>query len=183
MEKQSDGMKKNTVNKKIRNARIVEFNGIRFKSSFEKEIYSTLVDTGFDVKYESETFTLIPSFEPKTPFYDKESISQRAKRISQGDNDVHRLLAPNMKKVISVKYTPDFVVKYKGVTFYIEAKGWENDVFYLKKKLFRLYLDNIAETTGKRSVYFEVYTKHQLHQIMYIIKDYEVSRRNEEENP
>ena len=55
---------------------------------------------------------------------------------------------------------------------YIEAKGIENDVFYIKKKMFIKYLDDVLGNTGVRSIYFEVYTKKQLLQAIEIIKDY-----------
>ena len=51
-------------------------------------------------------------------------------------------------------------------------KGKENDCFYLKKKLFRKYLDNILIATGQKSIYFEVYSKKQLLQAIEIFKEY-----------
>ena len=55
-----------------------------------------------------------------------------------------------------------FYFKYGNLDVYIEAKGIENDVFYLKKKLFRKYLDDIFTRTKQHSIYFEIYTKKQL---------------------
>ena len=51
-------------------------------------------------------------------------------------------------------------------------KGKENDCFYLKKKLFRKYLDDILTATGQKSIYFEVYSKKQLLQAIEIFKEY-----------
>lgn len=68
-----------------------------------------------------------------------------------------------------IRYTPDFHFKYNDIDVYIEAKGFENDVFYIKKKLFLRYLDN----TESKSMYFEIYTKKQLLQAIEIIKSYE----------
>ena len=64
------------------------------------------------------------------------------------------------------------IVEYKNLNVYIEAKGIENDVFYIKKKLFIKYLDDLFIKTGEYSIYFEVYTKKQLLQAIEIIKDY-----------
>ena len=71
-----------------------------------------------------------------------------------------------------IRYTPDIYFEYKGIDIWIEAKGIENDVFYIKKKLFRKYLDGVLATTGKKSLYFEVYTKKQLLQAIDIVKSY-----------
>ena len=49
----------------------------------------------------------------------------------------------------------------------------ENDCYYLKKKLFRKYLEDLYNTTGKKSIFFEVYSKKQLLQAIEIIKQYE----------
>ena len=67
--------------------------------------------------------------------------------------------------------------KYKDIDIWIEAKGIENDVFYIKKKLFIKYLDNLFEETGQKSMYFEVYTKRHLLQALSIIQEYENSSR------
>ena len=48
----------------------------------------------------------------------------------------------------------------------------ENDVFYIKKKLFIKFLDDRYASTGQKSMYFEIYNKRQLLQALEIIKDY-----------
>ena len=59
------------------------------------------------------------------------------------------------------------------IDVWIEVKGIENDCYYLKKKLFRKYLEDLYNTTGKKSIFFEVYSKKQLLQAIEIIKQYE----------
>ena len=49
----------------------------------------------------------------------------------------------------------------------------ENDVFYLKKKMFIKYLNDRYLEKGEKSIYFEVYTRKQLLQAIEIIKNYE----------
>ena len=63
-----------------------------------------------------------------------------------------------MKKLIDMKYTPDFVFEYKGIKVLIEVKGWANDQFAIRKKLFRAYLDSL----DIKVVYAEIFTKRQL---------------------
>lgn len=162
------------ANKKIRNATQSSSKGITFKSQLEKSIYNTLLQQGFEPQYEPTTFTLWEGFEPITPYYDKETDKQKIKRLSDGiDTRTSKILIQKTGKIVGIRYTPDFYFKYKDLNVYIEAKGIENDVFYIKKKMFIKYLDNLCIEKGKRSIYFEVYTKKQLLQAVEIIKSYE----------
>lgn len=160
------------ANKKIRNATQSSSKGITFKSQLEKSIYDTLLQQGFTPQYEPITFTLWNGFTPITPFYDKETDKQNQKRAKLLGKKVPKILVKKEGKVIGIKYTPDFYFNYNGLDVYIEAKGIENDVFYIKKKLFIKYLDDVLVSTGRKSIYFEVYTKRQLLQAIEIIKDY-----------
>lgn len=161
------------VNKKIRNATQSSLGKLTFKSQLEKSIYNTLLQQGFTPQYEPVTFTLWDGFTPITPYYDKETDKQKIKRLSDGINTCpSKILIQKVSKVVGIRYTPDFYFNYNGLDVYIEAKGIENDVFYIKKKMFIKYLDDILVNTGRRSIYFEVYTKKQLLQAIEIIKDY-----------
>ena len=161
------------VNKKIRNATKSNLGNLAFKSQFEKSIYNILLQQGVTPQYEPITFTLWEGFSPITPYYDKETDKQKIRRISEGVNTCHsKILVQKTDKVVSIKYTPDFYFNYNGLDVYIEAKGIENDVFYIKKKMFIKYLDDVLVSTGRRSIYFEVYTKGQLLLALDIIKDY-----------
>ena len=161
------------ANKKIRNATQSSSKGITFKSQLEKSIYNTLLQQGFEPQYEPTTFTLWEGFGPITPYYDKETDKQKTKRLSDGiDTRTSKILIQKTGKIVGIRYTPDFYFKYKDLNVYIEAKGIENDVFYIKKKMFIKYLDNLCIEKGERSIYFEVYTKKQLLQAVEIIKSY-----------
>lgn len=160
-------------NKKIRNATICKTGNITFKSQLEKSIYNTLQQLGFNPQYEPKTFVLWDSFIPITPFYDKESDTQQKRRIENGDTNKSKSLVLKTSKIVGIRYTPDFYFKYKDLDVYIEAKGIENDVFYIKKKLFRYFLDQKLNSTGQHSIFFEIYTKKQLLQAIKIIENYE----------
>ena len=69
-------------------------------------------------------------------------------------------------------YHKYFHFKVGEVDVWIEVKGIENDVFYVKKKLFRKFLDDRFEKEGKRSIFFEIYTKRQLLQALEIVNNY-----------
>lgn len=162
------------VNKKIRNSTQSTFEGITFKSKLERSVYNTLLEQGFEPKYEPTTFTLWEGFEPITPYYDKETDKQKIKRLSDGTNTCpSKILIQKTGKIVGIRYTPDFYFKYNDLNVYIEAKGMENDVFYLKKKMFIKYLNDRYLEKGEKSIYFEVYTRKQLLQAIEIIKNYE----------
>lgn len=141
-------------NKKIRGAKITEYNGISFKSQLEVTVYKTLSQAGFFPRYEELKFIIVEGIKPSVPFYTR--------------NNKTREMVLDNKKMIDVTYTPDFTFRYKGILFIIEAKGFCNDVYPLKRKLFRKYL----ETLGIPCVYFEIYTKKQLLEAIEIIKSY-----------
>lgn len=144
--------RKQSENKKIKNASPLEFDGISFKSKLEKMIYQTLRENSLPVEYEPRKFIVWEGFRPTVPFYDKDKTT--------------RMLKLEKKKIISISYTPDFVFRYNDSLIIIEAKGMENDRFYLKKKMFRKWLEN----NEPKSIYFEIYTKKQLLQAIDIIK-------------
>ena len=159
-------------NKKIRNATVTKSCGITFKSKLEKTIYTTLIEQGFNPLYEPQTFTLWEGFQPITPFFDKETDKQKLQRLETVGGSPSKILIQKSDKIIGIRYTPDFYIKYGNLNVYIESKGIENSVFYIKKKMFIKYLDNLYLEKGERSIYFEVYTKKQLLQAIEIVKDY-----------
>lgn len=137
-------------NKKIKNATKTTDSGIIFKSSIEARLYNVLVDEGFQPLYEGKTFVLSPKVRPTVPFY----------------NRVKKLLALDMKPIQPITYTPDFTFEYNGILIIIEVKGFENDVFPVKKNLFRKYLETLEQPT----MFFEIRTKKELLEALKIIK-------------
>lgn len=149
------------ANKKIKNTNKKKYNGIQFKSQLEVMVYKTLLQEGFTVMYEEKPYILWKGFKPTIPFYDQ--------------NKNTKLLELKPNKIIDIKYTPDFTIYYKDKIIFIEAKGKENDVFYIKKKLFRYWLETKYNSKELQfyPMYFEVYTKRQLLQAINIIKNYD----------
>lgn len=142
-----------TENKKIKNASPLEYDGISFKSKLEKMAYQTLREHGLPAEYEPQKFVIWEGFKPTIPFYNKDPKT--------------RMLKLETKKIINITYSPDFILKYNGYLVVIEAKGMENDLFPMKKKIFRKWL----EEHEPKSIYFEIYTKRQLLQAIDIIKN------------
>lgn len=142
-----------TENKKIINASPLEYDGIFFKSKLEKMAYQTLKDQGFPVLYEPKKFIIWEGFRPNVPFYNKDAST--------------RMLKMDSKKVIDISYTPDLMFEYNNHLIIIEMKGFENNTYPLKKKIFRKWL----ESNYPNSIYFEIFTKKQLLQAIDIIKN------------
>lgn len=142
-----------TENKKIKNATpCVAFDGTQMRSKLETRVYKWLYDLGIRPSYECEVFTYWEGPRPTVPFYD----------LSRS-----RHCYKNMKKLISMKYTPDFIFYHGNIKVIIEAKGSENDQFPIRKKLFRAYL----ETLDYPVIYAEIYTKRQLKEFIEILKN------------
>lgn len=142
-----------TENKKIINASPLEYDGISFKSKLEKMAYQTLKEQGFPVLYEPRKFIIWEGFRPNVPFYNKDAST--------------RMLKMDSKKVIDISYTPDLMFEYNNHLIIIEMKGFENNTYPLKKKIFRKWL----ESNNPNSIYFEIFTKKQLLQAIDIIKN------------
>lgn len=142
-----------TENKKIINASPLEYDGIFFKSKLEKMAYQTLKEQGFPVLYEPKKFIIWEGFRPNVPFYNKDAST--------------RMLKMDSKKVIDISYTPDLMFEYNNHLIIIEMKGFENNTYPLKKKIFRKWL----ESNYPNSIYFEIFTKKQLLQAINIIKN------------
>lgn len=161
-------------NKKIRNATEARMRGITFKSGLEKTMYRALLERNITPEYEKHTFLLWDGFRPITPFYDQETEKQQEKRnLEEGNTKkAPKILVPKTMKVDGIHYTPDLHFVKNGIDIWIEVKGKENDVFYIKKKMFRKYLDDQFLKEGKRAMFFEVYSKRQLLQALQIIDEY-----------
>lgn len=140
------------VNKKIRGATSLVSDGISFKSKLEVVIYKELLRAGFSPKYEERKFVIWEGIKPTKPFYNRDIQT--------------KMLKLDMGKMRDITYTPDFTFEYKNHLVIIEAKGFENDTFPIKKKLFRGLLEKMETSV----IYLEVYTKKQLLQAIEILK-------------
>lgn len=144
------------ANKKVKNATVIVYNGIKFKSKLEAAFYRILLQAGFEPQYESITYLLWKGCKPTVPFYTRD---KKTKMLKLGET-----------KLRNMTYTPDFTFNYNGRLIIIEAKGKENDTYPLKRKLFRGLLEGCIHDNP---LFFEVFTQKQLLQAIEIIKSYE----------
>lgn len=140
------------MNKKIKNATIVTYNNITFKSKLELNVYKTLVNEGFNPKYEEKKYILFKGFKPKKDYYKPNKNKE---------------LINNTIKVKDITYTPDFIFSLDKYIIIIEVKGKANDTYPLKQKLFRKYMEDCEEIIK----FFEVHNLKQLNQVINILKN------------
>ena len=113
-------------------AKKVVYKGTTFASGLEKYMFIALMEAGIEFKYEGYTYELVPAFT---------FINNCVERQSNGKGD---FINRGNKKVLNLKYTPDFV----GEDFIIETKGRANDSFPLRWKLFKKWMhDNNDDRT------------------------------------
>ena len=102
----------------------VTFDGITFASGLEKYMYQALSKAKIKAIYEGQTFVLQEGF-----MFDNESFE----RQSNGKGD---MVNRGQKKILNIKYTPDFV----SDSFIIECKGRANESFPIRWKMFKKYV-------------------------------------------
>jgi hypothetical protein len=105
-------------------AKKIVYDGVTFASGLEKYMYIALLKAKIDFDYEGETFELVPSFVFTNECFERQS-NGKGEFINRGN-----------KKVLNLKYTPDFI----GIDFIIETKGRANDSFPLRWKLFKEWM-------------------------------------------
>ena len=106
-------------------AKKVSFDGITFASGLEKYMYQALKKAKIKAKYEGQTYVVQEGFEFKNESYERQS------------NGKGELINRGCKKILPIKYTPDFV----SDSFIIECKGRANESFPMRWKLFKNYVN------------------------------------------
>jgi hypothetical protein len=126
-------MKKKYKRKKgpVRSKKAV-FDGITFASGLERYMYQALKKAKIKAKYEGQTYVLQDSFLFKVDSFERQS-NGKGEMVNRGQ-----------KKILNIKYTPDFV----SDSFIIECKGRANESFPLRWKMFKKYVnDNLKHVT------------------------------------
>ena len=116
-------MKKKYYKKKrgpVQSKKII-YDGITFASGLERYMYQALKKAKIKALYEGQTLELVPGFD--FPF-------EAYERCSNGKGDYKNR---GNKKILNIKYTPDFI----GKGFIIETKGRANESFPMRWKLFK----------------------------------------------
>ena len=106
-------------------AKKVTYDGIKFASGLEKYMYMCLKKAKIHADYEGCTFNLQEGFMFDVESYERQS-NGKGEMVNRGN-----------KKILPIKYTPDFV----GSNFVIECKGRANESFPMRWKLFKKYVN------------------------------------------
>ncbi len=138
-------------NKKVRNATEVELGGIKYRSKLELYTATRLKDNDIPFDYEKHKFPLMEKFTYLGEIYEPHKIKGKKQFV---------LVSPNIR---AITYTPDFVNKEDK--WIIEVKGYANDVFPIKWKLFK----NLIKDEGY--TLFLPSTQTQVRETIQIIKD------------
>ena len=107
-------------------AKKVSLDGIQFASGLEKYMYQALKNAKIHAIYEGTTFELQKGFMFNIDSYERQG-NGKGTMINRGQ-----------KKILNIKYTPDFV----SPSFIIECKGRANESFPLRWKMFKKYVNN-----------------------------------------
>ena len=128
-------MKKRSRKKGPVQSKKITYDGINFASGLERYTYMALKKNKLFEGYENEVFQLIEGFN-----FNNESFEKQANGKGEYTNR-------GQKKILGIKYTPDFV----GKDYIIECKGRANESFPIRWKLFKLWLtkNKIGKTLYK----------------------------------
>jgi hypothetical protein len=96
------------------------YNGVEYKSGLEAYMAKILTEEGLYFRYEGVTFTLQDSFDYGNEYWERQS---------NGKGEFNK----RSSKVRSITYVPDFI----GEGFIIETKGYANESFPIKYKMFK----------------------------------------------
>ena len=102
----------------------ISYDGIKFASGLERYMYIALKKAKIKADYEGMTYELFPGFNFDIKSYERCGNGKGAYK-NRGN-----------KKILNIKYTPDFI----GKDFIIETKGRANESFPLRWKLFKRLL-------------------------------------------
>tara|TARA_R100001463_G_scaffold111292_1_gene166166 strand:- start:194 stop:634 length:441 start_codon:yes stop_codon:yes gene_type:complete len=108
----------------VRSKKVV-FDGITFASGLERYMYQALKSAKIKADYEGRTYTLIDGFNFDSKSYERQS-NGKGELINRGN-----------KKILPIKYTPDFT----NDSFIIECKGRANESFPMRWKLFKRFIN------------------------------------------
>jgi hypothetical protein len=105
-------------------AKKVSLDGITFSSGLELYMYKALKEARIFAMYEGATYELQEEFMFDIDCYERQG-NGKGDMVNRGQ-----------KKILNIKYTPDFVAP----TFIIECKGRANESFPIRWKMFKKHV-------------------------------------------
>ena len=133
---------------KVKNAKKSTYDGKHFQSNLELYCYKQLEEAKIPVEYEQHTFTIFPA-----TVYPQACYEGTSKKLYNKGS-----------KIRPITYTPDFVDP--DGKFIIETKGYANESFPLRWKLFKKHL----KENNHHYVLFMPRNKKQVDEVVELIK-------------
>jgi NUMOD4 motif./HNH endonuclease. len=119
-------MYKRKKGQSISRAKKYTYEGVEYKSSLEVYMATILREEGIYFGYEKVSFILQESFDSGSEYWERQSNGKGEYKIRSSS-------------VRPITYVPDFV----GEGFIIETKGWANESFPIKYKMFKNLVKNL----------------------------------------
>ena len=141
-------MRRKYSRSKVKNAKKSTYKGINFQSQLELHCYKKLESDKIPVEYEKTTFTIFNSL-----IYPQACYEGTTKKLYNKGN-----------KIRPITYTPDFVDP--NGKWIIETKGYANESFPLRWKLFKKHLKD----NNLQYVLFLPRNKKQVDEVVELIK-------------
>jgi hypothetical protein len=133
---------------KVKNVQKPKFDGINFQSKLEMHCYKKLKEEKIPIEYEGTTFTIFPA-----TIYPQACYEGTTKKLYNKGS-----------KIRPITYTPDFIDP--NGKFIIETKGYANESFPLRWKLFKKHLKD----NNHHYVLFMPRNKKQVDEVIELIK-------------
>ena len=127
-----------------------EVDGIKFRSKLEAFTYRKLKEAGIKQEYESEKYVLLEGFHYTSNAYEQSTTGYRNR---------------GKEKVRAITYTPDFLCPNRN--WIIECKGFANDRFPIKWKMFK----NLLKETNPDCKLYVPKNQKQVLETIEIIKN------------
>ena len=140
------------ISAKPKKKRDLNFKGTEYKSGLELTMAKLLDAAKIEFKYEPHSFNLIESFDFPFKCYE---------RRGKGD-----MIDRGGKKVLGIKYTPDFV----GRDFIIETKGFANESFPIRWKLFKQLLAKSEKADPDKLIIYKPQKISECEEVVKLIK-------------
>ncbi len=145
-------------NKKIKNTRKREIDGITFRGTLESKCYIILRDSGLEFSYEPEKYNLIEGYVPEI-----QVLLPKNKGVTSS------LFSYKDKKIRAITYTCDFkIVIQPNIIVVVEVKGFANDVYPLKRKLIISYFSKIKDSN--EYIFAEIRSEKQMTELINYLK-------------
>lgn len=150
---------------KVCNVKATTVDGINFRSTAEAYCYRALKAENFTALYEPASMELLPALQPKNIKVYLQSTHKR-----KGKKET--VLELRTRPFNSIGYTPDFLIEFDDTIVFVEVKGFPNDAYPLRFKLFMKYLNHVAEQRPeKHFMFFEPHNHSQIDKMVQILKE------------